>query len=49
MLKELDMEIIDQDLCNDLYDGLGFKLHPGQICAGLIGVNIGACRVLKIQ
>jgi secreted trypsin-like serine protease len=45
MLKEVDIEISNQDLCHDLYDGLGFKLLPGQICAALNGANIGVCRV----
>jgi hypothetical protein len=42
MLKEVDIEISDQDLCHDLYNDAGYQVLPGQLCAGVV---IGSCNV----
>jgi hypothetical protein len=42
MLKEVEIEISDQDLCHDLYNDVGLVVLPGQLCAGVV---IGSCNV----
>ncbi|XP_059474203.1 trypsin-1-like [Neocloeon triangulifer] len=42
-LKELVVEIRDQKLCQTVYNGIGYDVYPGQICADFPDGNIGAC------
>jgi len=46
VLKEVDIEIRDQDLCQGIYNGIGYDVYPGQICADVPEGNLGSCNVI---
>ncbi|XP_059474617.1 trypsin-1-like, partial [Neocloeon triangulifer] len=42
-LKEVVIEIRDQTLCQSVYNGIGYDVYPGQICADVPEGNLGSC------
>jgi len=45
MLKEVTLQIYDQDVCQDIYGVLNFAINPGQLCADIPGGGSGSCNV----
>lgn len=45
VLNKVELEIIDQDVCQEAYNGIGDTIYPGQICAGVSEGEKGFCEV----
>jgi hypothetical protein len=45
LLKEVTLQIYDQDVCQGIYDEVNVAINPGQLCADIPGGGSGSCNV----
>ncbi|CAB3387876.1 Hypothetical predicted protein [Cloeon dipterum] len=43
-LLRVEINIVNQRECQDIYYGIGYPVYPGQICAGVPQGNMGSCQ-----
>lgn len=45
MLKELTIQIYDQDVCKEIFNDVNLAVNPGQICADIPEGGQASCNV----
>jgi len=44
-LQKVDLAIVNQEQCNDVYSAFGYEIYDGHICADVPQGNQGSCNV----
>jgi hypothetical protein len=44
-LQKVDLDIVNQQLCNDVYSDFDYPIYDGHICADVPQGNQGSCNV----